>query len=240
MNQLTAVYASDKKLYAYLPMTINSLFTHNPDAKVYVFADDDKIYGLEHPNVTIINSRVYDSYILPTSPQYKYYLPNATFIRLWIAETLKEDRVLWLDVDTIVDADLTPLWEMDLGNNIVAGVPDRMAYAFPKISHDRYINAGVLLMDLDKWREEGFVEQSKTMVNTWKLTYGDQDIINYLCDGRILYIGGEYNYSKVTAIKDVSVPLIWHFADHPKIWESSARSNSTYMSLWKKYYVSRL
>lgn len=240
MNQLTAVYASDKNLYKYLPMAINSLLMHNPDAKVYVFADDDEIFGLDHPNITVINSHIYDSYILSTSPQYQYYLPSATFVRLWIAETLKEDRVLWLDVDTIVDADLSPLWNMDLGDNIVAGVPDRMAYMFPKISRDRYINAGVLLMDLNKWREEGLIEKSKTMVNTWRLKYGDQDIINYLCDGRILYIGSEYNYSKVTMTDVVVAPSIWHFADHPKLWESAARDNSIYMSLWKKYYVHKI
>jgi lipopolysaccharide biosynthesis glycosyltransferase len=240
MERMTVVYASDAKLYGYLPMAIHSLLVHNPDAKVYVFADDDAVDGLDHPNVTVINSHIYDSYILPTSPQSQYFLPSATFIRLWIAETLKEDRVLWLDVDTLVDADLTDLWNADLGDNIVAGVPDRYAYRFPEISHDRYINAGVLLMDLKKWREEGLTELSKMMVNTRQLTYGDQDVINYLCDGRILYLGGEYNYSAFTLSKDVTVPLIWHFAGHPKLWEHGGRDKLPHQKLWQKYFVLKL
>ena len=43
---MTVVYASDRNLYPYLPTAINSLFTYHPNAKVYVFAEDDIIESL--------------------------------------------------------------------------------------------------------------------------------------------------------------------------------------------------
>lgn len=231
---ITAVYASDAALYPYLPMAINSLLVNNPDAKVYVFADDDEVPGIKHPQVKIINSKVFEGYITPDSPQYSgYYLPKVTFHRLWMADVLEEDRVLWLDVDTIVDGDLTPIWETSMGLYLVAGVADRAGHIWRRdITDDTYINAGVLLFNLSKWRVENMTARCKEAVNIYQWMYGDQDIINYLCQHRICQLPAEYNVSKVTIPTDKE-PVIRHYADHPKLWEEHDH-------YWTKYHVTSL
>jgi len=245
MNPLTVVYASDQRLYQYLPMAINSLLIHNPDAKVYVFADDDKIDVLSPDKATIINSSVAKHYIKETSPQYNYYLPAATFIRLWLADLLKEDRVLWLDVDTICTGSLDDLWKLDIGaDNYIAGVYDKGAPIFNlELDVEYYINAGVMLMDLWKWRELGLVERARRLANNMKWRFGDQDIVNVLCDKHIYRLSSRYNYSRVTYSENARNPVIWHFASHPKLWEIWDLVPTDYpelMELWEKYYVESL
>jgi len=245
MNPLTVAYASDRNLYKYLPMAINSLLMHNPDARVYVFAEDDEIESLRHPNVTVIKDTVFDGMIKETSPQFNYYLPRATFARLWLAKVLKEDRVLWLDVDTIVDDDLTDLWNMDIGeDNYIAGTYDKGALIFNiGIDVAYYINAGVILMDLDKWRKLGLVARCTKLVNNIKFRFGDQDIINVACDGHIKRLSAQYNYSRVTRTDGIEKPAIYHFASHPKLWEIWDLVPTDYpdlMALWDKYYTESL
>ena len=38
---MTVVYASDRKWYKHLPTAIGSLLVHNPNAFVYIIAEDD-------------------------------------------------------------------------------------------------------------------------------------------------------------------------------------------------------
>lgn len=99
---------------------------------------------------------------IPTHPR----LPPEAAYPLLLPELLPDlDRVLFLDADVLVRADVTPLWETDLGGCAVAAVPDAAVercssrrgvqeWAALGIPHDhRYLNGGVLLIDLRAWRE---------------------------------------------------------------------------------------
>ena len=86
----------------------------------------------------------------------------STLARLFVGRVLPEDvhRVLYLDCDTLPLEDLSALEQFDL-----KGCPLAMAQE-PTARHSRkrelglapeqpYFNAGVLLIDLDRWRAEG-------------------------------------------------------------------------------------
>lgn len=234
---LTVAYATDRNLYKYLPTVINSLLINNPDAKVYVFAEDDKIEGLIHPSVTIINMNIFDNYMSKNSPQSTYYLPRATFVRLWIADVIPESKVLWLDVDTIVNGNLKELNDMDMGDNIIAAVLDCSWKDYPKIS-DKYVNAGVMLFNLDLWRKLDLTVRATKMLNNEKWQYGDQDIINKLCKGRVIFLNPRYNQGRYINIAGTISPVkIYHWPGKPKQWDSTVIKDQL---LWKKYYTTNL
>lgn len=81
------------------------------------------------------------------------------------------DRVLFLDADLLVLDDITPLWQTELGGRSHAaavdpavgrcsgprGVADWRALGIPP--EHPYFNAGVLLMDLEAWRERGVTDR---------------------------------------------------------------------------------
>lgn len=229
---MTAVYALNRNLYPWLPLTLNSLFTHNPDCKVYVICEDDEIPQVKDKRVTFLNINSYPDFEI--NPMYKFYvLSKFTFVRLWIAEILEENRVIWLDVDTIITDSLEPLWNIDLGPKVLAGVFD--AEPTFSIVPGPYINAGILLMDLDKWRRYGFTKKSQDLLKEKLFSLADQDCINYLFKPYIKYLDLKWNYQlnqpNQTPIKN---PIIYHYAAHPKLWENEQ------IKQWNKYYIKEL
>lgn len=81
-----------------------------------------------------------------------------TYARLLIGDHLPRevDRVLYLDGDILVRGDLQPLWTLDLKGHTAAAVTDLPRYEFNSTlglpADALYFNAGVLLIDLARWR----------------------------------------------------------------------------------------
>ena len=130
------------------------------------------------------------------------YQIGHSYPRMCLARLLPKDieRVLVLDSDTLVLDDLSELWNMDMGENILAGVVDCMNLkAFSKqfaLSEGQfYCNAGVFLVDLQKWREQKIEEE---IIRTIKQHNGnvfffEQTLMNYSCRGKILKLHPQYN-----------------------------------------------
>ena len=83
--------------------------------------------------------------------------------------------------------------------------PVRSRYPF------RYHNAGVILMDLDRLREDDTWRKWIDLVNREPFTAPDQDVINLICQGEILTLGPEYN-SAGHITQNAAEPCIRHFA----------------------------
>lgn len=90
-------------------------------------------------------------------------------------------KLLYLDVDMLVNEDLGPLFDIDLrsGNHIGAAViegerarfSDMEALEWPKEA-GHYYNNGVLLLDLDRYREQRITEK----IVAWYAKYRDKSI----------------------------------------------------------------
>lgn len=110
---------------------------------------------------------MFQDYKLPTA-----HLNYATYFRYLIPNHTEEDRVLYLDSDMIVTQDLSDLFELDMQGYPVAAVED-----LPTTS-DKF-NAGLLLIDNKKWREEDVVTQLFDLTaQHHHEVYGDQGILN--------------------------------------------------------------
>ncbi|SHG87374.1 Lipopolysaccharide biosynthesis protein, LPS:glycosyltransferase [Chryseolinea serpens] len=72
------------------------------------------------------------------------------------------ERLLYLDVDTIVLADLTDFYSLDLGGKPLGAVYDNYVITQPLLGINEpgnYFNSGVMLMDLNQWRQTKISEQ---------------------------------------------------------------------------------
>lgn len=139
-------------------------------------------------------------------------LSKATYYRLLIGDILPEsvDRLLYLDPDIVINKDLTPFYNLDLQGNVLAGGTHlygiielgnlcRLFINPKKINH--YINAGVLLIDLDKWRKTVTLDRIFKYIQRSHLylLLADQDVINYLFADKILRIDERiYNLDEKT------------------------------------------
>lgn len=110
----------------------------------------------------------------------------STFYRLFLPSMLPETvkKVLFIDCDTLVMQDLTPLWEMDMGEKWLYGVDDCRGAAYRTNlglqPTDNYINNGVLLVDLDAWRKNNVEDMFLRYIreNQGDITFVDQGVQN--------------------------------------------------------------
>ncbi len=200
---------------AYVMLT--SLFENNKDEDVRVFVlnseltDDDVEslsslageYGNELESVHIDKEMFPDE--LPTSELWSI----ETYYRLMMTRLLSDemDRILYLDVDMIVNGSLHDLYNIDFeGAHFVAcedADPTGVNFPYRCINFGErikagyiYFNAGVMLWNLmelrGKYDLEDYFRTAKEL--EYKIDNVDQDLLNYVHYGHIKYVDNRYNY----------------------------------------------
>lgn len=124
------------------------------------------------------------------------------YARLFLADIISHDikTLLYLDCDTIVNKSLTPLFKINMGDFLAAGVldtlPDNKSKTSVELNRiDPYYNSGVLLINLELWRKENIKKKFiKYLVSKKGIVHHhDQGIINHVLKGRIFTLPVEYN-----------------------------------------------
>ena len=131
----------------------------------------------------------------------------STMGRLFTADLLPAGvrRVLYLDCDTVVLKPLRRLWETELGKAgtgcVMAAVQEPTIYEEVKgylgmRKADPYFNAGVLLIDLKRWRTERLTDKviSYYAEIAEQSLFNDQDALNGLLKGRIRTLSPRWNF----------------------------------------------
>ena len=127
-------------------------------------------------------------------------------------------RMLYLDCDIIVTGDVGELFDVDLEGKSAAGVEDVgfrwLAYTKRAIFLDNkpynvlnyctdvlgikdpggYVNAGVLLFDLEKCRQKVSFRDVVETLHSRNFFYNDQDVLNILLEGNIKQVDCKWNY----------------------------------------------
>jgi lipopolysaccharide biosynthesis glycosyltransferase len=130
------------------------------------------------------------------------HVSSATYYRLLIGDILPKNikRVIYLDVDILVQTDLHKLWRTEMNDNqIIAAVKNDnylQNVSRLKLKWNIYFNAGIMLIDLDRWRLMDIYRKALEVVESGQITivWWDQDILNYLLDGKILELPHNWNY----------------------------------------------
>lgn len=174
---------------------------------------------------------------------------------------MEVDKVLYLDGDTVVINSLKDLWLTDMSNCILgACIEATVDYDRRKnlgMAHLPYINAGVLLINLKKWREE---KTGQKILEYYKKHNGnlfanDQDAINGALKNQIFYLGPEYNfyniywhypykvlkklmkdtyyYSEEIVQKAIKRPVIIHYLGEERPWRKG--NTHKYRAYYYKY-----
>ena len=187
------------------PVTVHLLGDGLPDAAVEIA----KAVCAETPGAALVHHDVSD--MLPEEFEFEHW-SRAAMGRLCIP-TLMEGRVLHLDGDTMTFADIAPLFDLDLHDDVAAAVRDFAPLHWisknspmgrsrlpvvtelmnPYPIHD-YFNSGVLLMDADRIRSDGvLLETLADMDLARRLYYPDQDLLNIALKGRTAFLHPRWN-----------------------------------------------
>ena len=166
------------------------------------------------------------------------HISKMTFTRFLIPRIFPNtvSRVLYLDTDILVLDDLGPLCETKLEGAVLGAVLDGLdlhlksgAQDLEKVPQVRdYFNAGVLLIDLDRWRKERISEKAlEYLTQHPQSPFADQDALNFACDGLWKRLEPRWNFQpyyekkKISEMAPEERPGIVHFVTHAKPWNAS-------------------
>lgn len=150
-----------------------------------------------------------------------------TLFRLLIPNILPKDvkKVIYIDADTLTNLDIKELWDMDMDGAIVCGRKeahyDNPLFA-EGVSEDTYVNAGVLLLNLEGIKEycDFYSESVAFFEKHPNCMWNDEDALNYILNKKQRVFSERYN--TFTVLENESKPerlfqCIYHFAgDHPR------------------------
>ncbi len=250
MNK-TIVLAGDRNYTTQLETTIKSILYHNRDVKIYILNQDimpdwfrkprkiARMLGSEIIDVKLPEQAVFQGW------ETQEYISPMTYARYFIPDYISEDKVLYLDSDLIVNQSLEPLFEIDFYEYLLAAAWDTDGVTF---------NAGVMLINNKKWRQEKLkerlIEQSIVILKEvdegkFENFNGDQTILNQVCSNRWLELDRGYNLQvghDVTAFynkwenyfNELVSPSIIHFVSYRKPW--STLISNRYRDLWWEFH----
>lgn len=205
-NKKVAVYTGTRNLYPDMVPAVKSLLIHSDVDEIWLFIEDDE-FPYELPKNVKVRNVSDQKYFKPDGPNMK---SKFTYMAMMRAALYKEfpklDRILALDVDTIVNDDISSLWDTPLGDVYYLAAAKEPARSW---RDDIYVNIGVALYNLEMLRDGKGDEVVKTL-NEGNYTYLEQDVFNQKCKGKILEIPSEYNATNYT--DPTNHPKIAHYA----------------------------
>lgn len=159
------------------------------------------------------------------------YFTLTIFFRLFIPEMFPEyDKGIYLDSDIVVPGDISSLFNVDLGDNLIGAcrdlsirnVPELVAYTNKGVGVgiENYINSGVLLMNLRKLRECGLERRFLELLTTYHFdnVAPDQDYLNVLCHNKIAYLDPSWDAMPVIGEDPMEFPNLIHYNLFAKPW----------------------
>ncbi len=135
-----------------------------------------------------------------------------TFLRLFydLVGTLP-DRLLHLDVDTLVLGDVSEIYGFDMRGKPLAAVKDPVMVSR---GHRDYFNAGVVLMDLPAIREGGYFEEARYVASHKRDLTVDQGALNRVFKGKTAFMPQRYN--EIRKLRDDT--LVRHYCAAFRVW----------------------
>lgn len=186
--------------------------------------------------------------------EYSLYTENReditveTYFRLVIPQIMQAyDKVVYLDGDMVANADIAELFKTDLNNCLIAAAVDCNSIGLChhgdidlreyrkgvlKLEYpDRYFCAGVLVMNLKKFREDFAPEQLLKLAASYNWRQHDQDVLNMVCNKSVKLISvawdllrdaGNNQYMPKELYEDFlaaeGAPQIIHYGGMRKPW----------------------
>ena len=243
---LPIFFAVDDGYIPFLAVSLQSLIDNSSEEHYYLIKilytniseeNREKIKKYEKENVSIefVDLNYYIEKIKDKLYTRDYY-SKTTYFRLFIPNLYPQyNKALYLDSDIVLLEDVYDLYNIDMGDNLVAAAPDDVIQTIDVFkeyvekvvgvaSYENYFNAGVLLMNLDELRKFNFQEKFIYLLDKIKFSVAqDQDYLNRLCKGRVKIIDPNWNRMPIATEKanDGDIKLIhynlaykpWHFED---------------------------
>ena len=228
-NNVPVVIAANNLYAPYAGVFIQSLLDHAREERNYdviifqhdISEENQRLIKRLSAGYTSVSIRFYDPSPFFSSINYEdenHRFPIEVYYRIIAPYILKHSgRIITVDTDTLLKADIARLMDEDLGEYSVGGVCDvgmngmylcdytlygkdvKIKDYFQnvcKLGSDglkNYVNGGLLLIDRDKFVRELDIETILSIARQGKYIYEEQDILNVSMKGRIKTLDFAWN-----------------------------------------------
>ena len=223
-----AVYSGTSNLYSAMVTAAKSLLFNSSVDVIYFLIEDDEFPEKLPPQIKTLNvskQRFFPKHSANCKTSFSYM----ALLRVCYTKLFPDlDRVLQLDVDTVVVDNIDELWDIDLTGKYFAAVEEcRSTY---KPFGKKYYNIGVTMFNLDEIKKDHVDDKMIKFLNHKTTPYIDQDACNKFLIRKSINLPLRFNETVVTGFTDS--PAVVHYAGF-KEWESNPRvSRREYL---KKY-----
>lgn len=205
-NMKHIVYSCDNNYVEQTIISIISMIKHNNSLiKVWIISD----------NISVVNKKIIMDKVLDYQIDLEFldigavlgdiYLeeqthhPKTIYAKLFLEQIINEDRLLYLDSDTVINDDLDDLWERDMEQELIAGVQMPYSDEIKKtINMDvlsPYLCDGVIMLNLDLWRKHSIGRRCKDFIiqHRGNPPMMSEGTLNFVCQNRIGVLHPKYN-----------------------------------------------
>lgn len=240
-EEIPIFFTTDDRYIPFLDVAISSLI-HNA-SPLYSYRIIILNTGILQENIDLVRRNERTGFVIDfvdISEQVKdiqshfknvYHFSVVTYYRLFIASMFPQyKKIVYLDCDLVVLGDIAELYHTDLKGNIFAAGPEMFVQSTPEfrryarvalgVDPSGYVNAGVLVVDLEQFRlhriEETFIDLITRF--DFDLLDPDQAYLNYLCNGRILTLPSGWNKEPLPLPCEGELNIV-HYALYKKPWQ---------------------
>lgn len=246
-KEIPLVYAVDDNYAPFLCVSLKSVMANISDdyfVKVFILntgiSDKNKkrIIEIAEKNSSDIDIEYVDVADRMDGLQDKMHLrdyyTNAIYYRIFIPSLFPQyDKIIYLDCDIILNEDISKLYNVRLGRNIVAAVHEEAmssfecfgAYSeeFLGVPRMQYFNSGLLVINTAEYRKEKIETRFIELMLAHKFEVApDQDYLNVLLQGRTKLVDVGWNKTPIPdkEFPEKDVKLVhyklnfkpWHYA----------------------------
>ena len=250
-------FACDENYVPYLDVAIISIIKNSSKNNNYEItilesniSKDSKKKILKHSKGNIkINFYDANKVIEPIKEKLPnvFYYGLAAYFRLFIETAFPQyDKIIYLDCDVVLLNDVAKLYEIELGDNLVAAAFEQNTNRDPMFTNyvkdiigipsDTYFNSGVMVMNLKEFRNYGVQNRFIDMLITYNFDSlaPDQEYLNVICHGKVKYLPTGWNKQSFPEAPEGDLNLC-HFALANKPWHYKDTINGEYFWKYAKY-----
>ena len=173
-----------------------------------------------------------------------------SFYKLLIPQVLPPEikKVIFLDPDTVVNLDLSELWQFEPGDTVLGVVTEKSNGANPTkafllcsegvVKPEDYFNGGVLLMNLELLRgeEDSIMKGIEFRGNNPKQKYFEQTVLNYCFSTRTIKLPVKFNrFVRAERGKQNPDEKIYHYASGNS--RPGLEFADSFNRLWLNYFI---
>ena len=170
-------------------------------------------------------------------PLHIEHTTKETYYKLFAPFLLPDNinRILYVDYDVICTNNIKGFYERDFCGKAIIGIYD----FYLSRQYQNYINAGVLLIDCNKYREITSIDTILNYIvsHEQELEYQEQDVLNYLLKDHILCLWEKtYNYQINVSYPEEDYASIIHYSTSSKPWKKDYKDPQKALPYYKNLY----